>query len=424
MSWLAETGLSLPNDWERVRLSQVADVLFSNVDKHTLDEETPVRLCNYVDVYKNEEITSSIAFMEASAQASEIQRFQIQPGDVLATKDSETPDDIAIPAFVAEPLPGVLCGYHLAMIRPRSRRVRGDFLFWLHASKEFRGQYEREAVGVTRFGLSQHSFLAAELPLPLVDEQQRIAAYLDASCRLIDAAVSAKRRQVDVLAQLARQTIVRAVTEGIEKAEMFGNSDLSYPREAPRHWRRTKLRYEISISNGDFATDKLDDAGSYPVMGGNGVMGRAEVFNMDGEFVVVGRVGAQCGNAHYFNGKAWVSDNALIVQSKHNMRFIAKLIEALDFNSTAKKTAQPLVTGTQVKGAYVSLPSMIEQDAIVSFIDQRNAEFEVLGNCIYSQIETLTDFRKSLIHECVTGQRRITEKDVQRVAAHAASAIA
>ncbi len=152
--WLSQ----LPYEWGCYRLDYVANVLFSNVDKHTLDDETPVRLCNYVDVYKKNLITNSIDFMEATAEPREISKFQIKQGDVLATKDSETSDDIAIPALVAEELPGVLCGYHLALIRPRSRRISGAFLYWLHESKPFRAQYEAKAVGVTRFGLSQHTF--------------------------------------------------------------------------------------------------------------------------------------------------------------------------------------------------------------------------------------------------------------------------
>src|SRR5947209_7963952 len=90
----------LPGDWGSCRLDAVADVTFSNVDKHTLDGETPVRLCNYVDVYKNDRITDKIDFIEGSAEPREISRFQIMRGDVLVTKDSETPDDIAIAAMV------------------------------------------------------------------------------------------------------------------------------------------------------------------------------------------------------------------------------------------------------------------------------------------------------------------------------------
>ena len=184
---LAPWAHDLPPTWDLCRLDDVADVLFSNVDKHTLDSEAPVRLCNYVDVYKNERITGTLDFMEASAEPREIEKFQIRRGDVLATKDSEEADDIAIPALVAEELPGVICGYHLALIRPRSRRITGDFIAWLHKSKQFRAQYEAKAVGVTRFGLSQYAFRSALIPVPPIPEQSRINSFLDHSCAAIDA---------------------------------------------------------------------------------------------------------------------------------------------------------------------------------------------------------------------------------------------
>lgn len=200
---------ALPKGWGENRMGNVADILFSNKDKHTFESETPVRLCNYVDVYKNDRITSKIEFMEASAEPREIARFQIQKGDVLDTKDPETPDDIAIPALVSEYLPGVLCGYHLALIRPRLHQVHGPYLAWLHCSKVFRSHYEAQAVGVTRFGLSQAAFKEVRIPLPPLPEQQRIAAYLDASCAAIDAAVAAKRRQLETLEAL-RKSIIHA----------------------------------------------------------------------------------------------------------------------------------------------------------------------------------------------------------------------
>ena len=183
---LAPWTESIPQDWEICRLDSVADVLFSNVDKHTIEGETPVLLCNYVDVYKNDQITQALDFMEASAEAREITKFQIRRGDVLATKDSEEADDIAIAALVAEEMPGVICGYHLALLRPRSKRITGDFLAWLHRSKQFRAQYEAKAVGVTRFGLSQHAFRSALIPVPPMPEQLRINRFLDHSCAAID----------------------------------------------------------------------------------------------------------------------------------------------------------------------------------------------------------------------------------------------
>ena len=117
----------------------------------------------------------------------------------LATKDSEEADDIAIPALVADDLPGVICGYHLALIRPRSKRITGDFLAWLHRSKQFRAQYEAKAVGVTRFGLSQYAFRSALIPLPPLEEQIRINCYLDKSCAAIDSIAAVTKPKDDAI---------------------------------------------------------------------------------------------------------------------------------------------------------------------------------------------------------------------------------
>ena len=409
---------TLPSDWKVCRIDDVAHVFFSNVDKHTLEDEQSVRLCNYVDVYKNEKITGTLDFMEASADFREIEKFQIRRHDVLSTKDSETPDDIAITALVAEDIPNVLCGYHLAMMRPRSKRIYGPFLAWVHASKHFRAQYEARAVGVTRFGLPQYAFRSARVPLPPRPEQERIAAFLDASCAAIDAAVSAKQRQIDVLHRMQNILIIQAITHGLDKSIKLKETGISTLGQIPAHWRQTKLRYEISIQSGDFVSDKLDDTGNYPVIGGNGEMGQSAAYNVDGEIVVVGRVGAHCGNAHHVNGRAWVSDNALIVESKHDKRFLAHLIRVLDFNSTAKKTAQPLVTGTQIKNTYIGMPPVAEQRKIVAYIENKTSLFASLRAMLTSQIDVLTTYRKSLIHECVTGQRRISESDLKKVKAY------
>jgi type I restriction enzyme S subunit len=187
ISPLAPWTAHLPAGWRVSRLDAVADVMFSNVDKHTVEGEVTVRLCNYVDVYRNEYITSALDFMIATADDREIARFKVRKGDVLATKDSEEASDIAIPALVAEELSDVICGYHLALIRPRSKRITGEFLAWLHRSKQFRAQYEANAIGVTRFGLSQYAFRSALIPVPPIDEQHRINEYLLRSCAAIDA---------------------------------------------------------------------------------------------------------------------------------------------------------------------------------------------------------------------------------------------
>lgn len=169
---------SHPAHWRPRRLGQVAKILFSSVDKKVATAETPVSLCNYTDVYRNRRITRDIAFTQGSATPREVATFHLREGDVLITKDSEDPRDIAVPALVMETMPDVLCGYHLAVVRPDPSVLDGGFLAELLQHQPTRNYFARLANGATRFGLSASSLTKAPLLLPPVDEQRQIASAL------------------------------------------------------------------------------------------------------------------------------------------------------------------------------------------------------------------------------------------------------
>lgn len=430
--------------WPITRLSNVADVLFSNVDKHALDDETSVRLCNYVDVYKNEKITSGIEFMEASAAAREIARFQVRRDDVLVTKDSETPDDIAIPALVAEDLPGVLCGYHLAMIRPVSNSVCGPFLYWLHASKEFRAHYESNAVGVTRFGLSQHSFKAAPIPLPPLPEQQRIAAFLDASCQAIDAAVAAKRKQIEVLGATLRSNIAKAVTMGIQSGAELRPVAQDWLNEVPRHWRVVRIKRVLSRLDYGIS-ESTNPEGSIPVlkMGhiADGELSFAsldyvdaveEVLLLEENDILYNRTNSpdQVGKAAIFrkDKKDRITFASYLVRLRVNHEawpeFLNFVLNSDGFLAFVRRLAIPSVqqsnlNSTRYGRMLIPVPPLLEQKQIADCLSGKVAKARRVREILERQIQTLTAYRKSLIHECVTGTRRVTEADLHKALAHA-----
>jgi type I restriction enzyme S subunit len=147
VEWLGE----IPEHWDVALLKHVAQVSFSGVDKHSTDGEKTVNLCNYKDVYKNDEITDDLDFMKATASTAEITKFTLKRGDVIITKDSEIADDIAVPAWVSKDLNGVVCAYHLALLRPMPTRIVGEFLFRSLASARVAQQFHVAATGVIRF---------------------------------------------------------------------------------------------------------------------------------------------------------------------------------------------------------------------------------------------------------------------------------
>jgi len=172
--------------WREVELADITEIIVSNVDKKLNPAEKSVRLCNYTDVFKNAYILNSMTFMEGSATPAEINRFGLRKHDVIITKDSETAEEIAEAAVVIEELNNVVCGYHLAILRPDPQQAFGPFLNEMLHHVEVRQQFVRNANGITRYGLTQATIREAKLRMPGIEEQIKISTVLQASYREID----------------------------------------------------------------------------------------------------------------------------------------------------------------------------------------------------------------------------------------------
>jgi type I restriction enzyme S subunit len=165
----------IPSGWKETKLINVADIIVSNVDKLTNENEPDVLLCNYMDVYSNEYITNKIEFMRATASQPEISKYRLIRGDVLLTKDSETSEDIASTAVLMEDVENLLCGYHLAILRPDKDMVNPIFLSKHLSFGKTHKHFITHANGVTRYGLSLSSIINTPICLPCLEEQRKIA---------------------------------------------------------------------------------------------------------------------------------------------------------------------------------------------------------------------------------------------------------
>ena len=166
----------------------------------------------------DERITQAIPFMRATASPDEIERFRLQRGDVLITKDSETWDDIGVPALVTEESDDLICGYHLALLRP-IKQMLGPYLARTLQTKMVAYQFHVAANGVTRFGLTHGSIESVLLPLPPFSEQAAIVDYLDKAISDIDTAITRARRQIELLQEYRTRLIADVVTGKLDVRE-------------------------------------------------------------------------------------------------------------------------------------------------------------------------------------------------------------
>ena len=241
IEWLGR----LPPHWDVKRLRFAAIPKNSNVDKKSYEGQQEVRLCNYTDVYYNATISADLEFKPSTASDEEVQDFSLRAGDVIITKDSETADDIGIPAYVPETLPGVVCGYHLTILR--SHGVDGEYLFRLFQTHLTKAYFFVEVSGVTRFGLSQDAIKNVAVPIPSKAEQRVITQHLSSETARIDALVAKKTRFIELLREKRQALITHAVTNGLDPNVKMKGSGVEWLGEVPEHWRVIPLKWDLSF---------------------------------------------------------------------------------------------------------------------------------------------------------------------------------
>lgn len=225
----------IPAHWTTPPAIALAAVSTSTVDKKSHDGEVPVRLCNYTDVYYRETIEDGPGFMEATASIEQTRLFSVRAGDVVITKDSETSDDIGIPAFVPRDIPGMVYGYHLSVYRPRDRRY-SKFLKWVFDSAYVKATFESRTPGVTRVGLSQNTLRYFRIPTPKPDEAVQIASFLDREAAEIDAFIADQEALIGLLAERRSAMISYRVSSGVDPARCMKDTGIKWLGRVPAHW--------------------------------------------------------------------------------------------------------------------------------------------------------------------------------------------
>ncbi len=220
-------------EWRTASLRQLADIRVSNVDKKSSPGESAVLLCNYMDVYSNDYIRLGHSFMEATATRAEIAKFKVELGDVLITKDSESPDDIGISAVIADQINNLVCGYHLALIKPNRNLVDPIFLSKQLGSPATASYFARHASGSTRYGLSNGAIGNTKIFLAPIQQQQTIAAIL----QCIDTAIEKTEALIEKYQQIKAGLMHDLFTRGV----------LPNGRLRPPHEQSPELYQETSI---------------------------------------------------------------------------------------------------------------------------------------------------------------------------------
>ena len=397
---------------KKYKLGDIAKIEISGVDKKSVDGETLVRLCNFVDVYRNWAITQKLSenFMIASAKETEIAKCSIHKGQVAITKDSETRDDIGIPAYIADDFDNVLLGYHCALITPNEDVLDGKYLNAFMHTRYIQKYFENNASGSgQRYTLSNETIFQIPILLPSLVVQKAIGNLLSN----IDRKIELNRQINDNLEKMAKQLYDYWFVQFDFPDEngrpykssggaMVWNEKLK--REIPQGWNDCTL--------GDFCEmyqpktlglNDLSEDGKYKVYGANGIIGYYSSYNHENSEIAMACRGNSCGIINRTFPKSWITGNAMVIKIRnpqvHN-EYIKHALNYANVKGAISGSGQPQLTRENLSSIKFILPS----SAILEDFSKKVEALVSMELEIERQKDELSKLRNELLPLLMNGQ--------------------
>lgn len=302
---------------------------------------------------------------------------------------------------------GIITSAYIAL-NP-NKNINPFFYNYYFKSLDNKKVFNGMGVGI-RLTLSFNELKKVKIPIPSIVEQNEIVNYLDQKCAQIDKAISQKERVIELLNERRQIIIQRAVTRGLDPDVPMKDSGVDWIGEIPEHWEVKAIKYIVFMQSGEtIKPEMFDENGIYPVYGGNGFRGYTNKYTNEGNFVLIGRQGALCGNVNYASGKFFASEHAIVVYplNEVNVYWLGETIRLADMNRFSQSAAQPGIAVSTIKNIIFPYPSIQEQNEIAVYLDHVNAKIDKAIAIKRQEIEKLKEYKTVLIDAAVTGKIKI-----------------
>lgn len=292
--------------------------------------------------------------------------------------------------------------------------IQKDFFFWLlkvamsHMNNDNKHGIVMQHLTLNVFG----NFI---IPLPPLPEQQSIASFLDRKCSEIDKLIALQEQIVEELNAYKQSVITEAVTKGLNPYVPMKDSGIEWIGEIPKEWHTCQVKNIFTIARGRvIPITEMDDSYHYPVYSSqtkdNGCMGYIPTFDYEGEALTWTTDGANAGTVFYRVGKFNCTNICGVLQLKTRTSFITYMLYSVGhsaFHCRRADTNGYKIMSNEMAEIKIAVPPLVEQHRIAEFLDRKCSEIDKLIAIKQSKIDSLNEYKKSIIYEYVTGKKEI-----------------
>jgi type I restriction enzyme S subunit len=353
--------------------------------------------------------------------------IQLRDGDLLITKDG-TIGKLALVSALDRP---ACLNSGIFLIRPASDYVT-EYMYWVLQSEDFKVFCDLSSLGSTIQHLYQNVFEDFAFPVPSLQEQLSIAAFLDREIAKIDLLIAEQEKLIALLAEKRQATIARAVMCGLNLEVQMKDVAVEWLGKMPEHWKIITIsKATTKITNGYVGPtrDILVDEGIPYVQATHVKKGRVNFGNdyfvdttwsqchaksiLREDDVLIVQTGAGTGDVGLVSkNESGFNCHALIILSTDKSKMVGAYLAAVLHSPYGRAKLASIQTGAmhphlncgEVKFVEVPVPPLSEQLEIVNFLDTETRKLETLEAEVASAISLLNERRRALITAAVTGQ--------------------
>lgn len=328
--------------------------------------------------------------------------YMLKKGDILFARSGAT---VGKTFLFEEDYDACFAGY---LIKAScNEKLLPMFLYYFTSSNSYENWKNSIFNQATIQNIGADKYCTLPIPTPSSEEQEGIINFLSKKVGQIDALISEKEKMVEDLKAYRSSLITETVTKGLNKKVEMKDSGVEWIGKMPQNWKLLKLKRIVNLKSGTSLTsDRILDEGKYQVFGGNGPRGYIDDYTNEGNFVLIGRQGALCGNINYANGKFWATEHAIICYPLKEIDtiWLGETLRAMNLNQYSISAAQPGLAVERINELLIPTPSISEQKEISSYLKLKITQIESAISEQEHQLSDLKSYKSSLITEAVTGK--------------------
>ena len=398
------------NRWPNVRLKNICSesgVYGANIPAEKYID-SGIRFIRTTDITEKGELRENGVYVSKRLVVD----YLLQDGDILVSRSGTVGR-----TFLYESVKHGPCSYAGYLVKfQTNKQATPKFVHYYTKSHIFQSMVQEAAISSTIENVNAAKYANFPIPLPPPEEQAAIVRFLDHADEQIQRYIASKERLIALLEEERQALVHQAVTRGLDPTARLKPSGVEWLGDIPEHWGIQSLKTVCGMKSGEGITGmSIEDEGEFPVYGGNGLRGYTSEFTHDGEYVLIGRQGALCGNVHIARGQFWASEHAVVttLYENHVLEWLSGLLEVMNLNQYSIAAAQPGLAVERVMNLWIPVPPPEEQKTIAASIGTKTKRIDNTVKQARSQTDLMNEYRTRLIADVVTGQLDVREAAAQ-----------